>query len=197
VGKDVNNITATFADGQDAGRLQWEAPKLIFRGAMRRVFEGAALAGIRAEGGDLVLADGSRFTLGEPFAGRWAEAIANPPGRLDKLGVKPGMRVAVLDIADPDFLGELVQITQPMNEFSELDILFWGADSVADMARVPDLIPMLGPRGALWIVSRKGKAATIKDVEVMAGAKAHGLVDNKVCSFSATHTALRFTRRKV
>ncbi len=197
MGKDVNNITATFADGQDAGRLQWEAPKLIFRGAMRRVFEGAALAGIRAEGGDLVLADGSRFTLGEPFAGRWAEAIANPPGRLDKLGVKPGMRVAVLDIADPDFLGELVQITQPMNEFSELDILFWGADSVADMARVPDLIPMLGPRGALWIVSRKGKAATIKDVEVMAGAKAHGLVDNKVCSFSATHTALRFTRRKV
>ena len=197
MGKDVSDIAATFADGLDTGRLQWEVSKLIFRGATRRVFEGPALAGIRAEGGDLVLADGGRFTLGEPFAGRWAEAIGNPPGRLDKLGVKPGMRVAVLDIADPDFLGELVQITQPMNEFSELDILFWGADSVADMERVPDLIPMLAPRGALWIVSRKGKAATIKDVEVMAAAKAHGLVDNKVCSFSDTHTALRFTRRKI
>ena len=196
MGKEVSDIAATFAEGPETGRLQWEAPKLIFRGARRRVFEGPALAGIRAEGGDLVLADGSRFTLGEPFAGRWAEAIANPPGRLDKLGVKPGVRVAVLDLADADFLSEVAQRTQPMNEFSELDILFWGADSVAEMSRVPDLIPMLAPKGALWIVSRKGRAATIKDVEVMAGAKAHGLVDNKVCSFSDTHTALRFTRRK-
>ncbi len=196
MGKDATNVAATFPDGPDTGRLQWEAPKLIFRGLTRRVFEGAALAGIRAEGGELVLADASRFTLGEPFAVRWAEAIANPPGRLDKLGVKPGMRVAVLDVADIDFPSELAQRTQPLNAFSDLDILFWGADSAAQMARVPDLIPMLAPKGALWIVSRKGKAATIKDVEVMAGAKAHGLVDNKVCSFSETHTALRFTRRK-
>ncbi|MDB5468610.1 MAG: hypothetical protein JWR84_170 [Caulobacter sp.] len=196
MGKDVSGIAARFADGPDTGRLQWEAPKLLYRGATRRVFEGLALAGIRADSGDLVLADGSRFTLGEPFAGRWAEAIANPPGRLDKLGVKPGMRVAVLDVADPDFLSELAQRTQPLNEFSELDILFWGADSVAEMGRVPDLIPMLAAKGALWVVSRKGKAATIKDVEVMAGAKAHGLVDSKVCAFSDTHTALRFTRRK-
>lgn len=197
MGKDANDITATFADGQEVGRLQWEAPKLIFRADHRLVWQGVALAGVRAEAGDLVLSSGERFALGEPFAARWAEAIANPPGRLDKLGVKPEMRVAVLDIDDADFLGELSQRTQPVNEFSELDILFWGADTVAQMARVPDLIPMLGPKGALWIVSRKGKAATIKDVEVMAAAKAHGLVDNKVCSFSATHTALRFTRRKV
>lgn len=197
MGKDASDITATFADGQEVGRLQWEAPKLIFRGDHRLVWQGAALAGVRAESGDLVLRSGERFALGEPFAARWAEAIANPPGRLDKLGVKPGMRVAVLDIDDADFLGELIQRTQPLNEFSELDTLFWGADTVAQMARVPDLIPMLGPKGALWIVSRKGKAATIKDVEVMAAATAHGLVDNKVCSFSATHTALRFTRRKV
>lgn len=196
MGKEATNVAATFPDGPDTGRLQWEAPKLIFRGVTRRVFEGAALAGIRAEGGELLLADESRFTLGEPFAGRWAEAIANPPGRLDKLGVKPGMRVAVLDVADTDFPSELAQRTQPLNAFSDLDILFWGADTVAQMARVPDLIPMLAPKGALWIVSRKGKAATIKDVEVMAGAKTHGLVDNKVCSFSDTHTALRFTRRK-
>lgn len=196
MGKEADGITARFDDGQETGRLQWEAPKLIFRGEHRLVWQAAALNGIRADGADLVLASGERFTLGEPFAARWAEAIANPPGRLDKLGVKPGMRVALLDIDDPDFFSELIQRTQPMNEFSELDILFWGADSVAEMARVPDLIPMLAPKGALWIVSRKGKAATIKDVEVMAGAKAHGLVDNKVCSFSESHTALRFTRRK-
>jgi hypothetical protein len=45
-------------------------------------------------------------------------------------------------------------------------------------------------------VSLKGKAARVKDVEVMAAAKAHGLVDTKVCAFSDTRTALRFVRRR-
>ena len=196
MGKDASAVAGRFPGGDDIGRLQWEAPRLIFRGAGRRVFEGKALAGIRAEAGELVLSDGSRFTLGEPFAARWAEAIANPPGRLDKLGVKAGMRVAILGVDDPAFFGELTQRTQPLNEFSELDILFYGADDAAQLARIGELVPMLGPRGALWVVSRKGKAATVKDIEVMAAAKAHGLVDNKVCSFSDTHTALRFTRRR-
>ena len=39
------------------------------------------------------------------------------------------------------------------------------------------------PNGAIWVVSRKGKAATLRDVEVIAAAKAGGLVDNKVASF--------------
>jgi hypothetical protein len=196
MGKSVSDIAATFADGQDTGSLQWETPKLIFRGASRRVFEGAALASVRAEGGDLVLADGSRFALGEPFAGRWAEAIANPPGRLDKLGVKPGMRVAVIAVDDADFLGELIQITQPVNEFSELDIVFLAVDTSSDIDAMSGCVQMLAERGAIWIVSRKGKAATIKDVEVIAAGRALGLADTKVCSFSPTHTALRFVRRK-
>jgi len=58
MGKDVDAIPARFADGVDVGRLQWESPKLIFRGAARRVFEGDALKGLIADGGDLVLADG-------------------------------------------------------------------------------------------------------------------------------------------
>jgi hypothetical protein len=38
--------------------------------------------------------------------------------------------------------------------------------------------------------------ARIADGAVMAAATAHGLVDNKVCAFSETRTALRFTRRR-
>ena len=40
-------------------------------------------------------------------------------------------------------------------------------------------------------MSRKGKAATLRDVEVIAAAKAAGLVDNKVACFAATRTSLR------
>jgi len=58
------------------------------------------------------------------------------------------------------------------------------------------LVPALAEKGALWVVSRKGKAATVKDVEVMAAAKSFGLVDNKVVGFSETFTAHRFVRRR-
>ena len=196
MGKDAQ-VRATFADGEDHGRLQYEPPKLLFRGATRRVFAGEALAGVRAEGGDLVLADGSRFALGEKAAASWVEAILNPKGRMDKLGVKAGQRVAILGVEDPDLAWELeARGAQPTDALSDLDLLFYAADSAAELARIADLVPSLSSKGALWVVSRKGKAATVKDIEVMAAAKAQGLVDSKVVGFSATHTALRFTRRR-
>jgi hypothetical protein len=196
MGRDAQ-VAARFADGTDEGRLQYEPPKLLFRGAQRRVWTGEALKGVRADGADLVLADGSRFTLGEVQAGRWAEAINNPKGRLDKLGVKPGLRVAVLGVADDGFAEELAaRGAAVVHDFENLDLFFCAADSVHELSRIGELIPALAEKGALWIVSRKGKAATVKDVEVMAAAKSLGLVDNKVVGFSETLTALRFVRRK-
>ncbi len=196
MGKDAQ-VRARFADGPDEGRLQYEAPKLLFRGRERRVFQGDALNGVRAEGADLVLADGSRFTLGEKQSAAWAAAINNPKGRLDKIGVKPGMRTAILGVADAELAGELAgHDAAQVSDLRDLDLLFYAADSAAELAKVGDLVPALAEKGALWIVSRKGKAATVKDIEVMAAAKAAGLVDNKVVGFSDTLTALRFVRRK-
>jgi hypothetical protein len=190
--------TGAFAEGPEEGRLQHEGDKLIFRGAQRRLWSGEGLKGIRAEGGDLVLADGARFALGEVQAARWADAIANPKSRLDKIGVKSGMRVAVLGVDDAALADELAaRDAAPVNNLSDLDMLFYAADSADDLARIGELVPALAEKGALWVVSRKGKAATVKDVEVMAAAKSFGLVDNKVVGFSDTLTALRFVRRKV
>jgi hypothetical protein len=190
MGKDAQ-VEAIWADGgRDAGRLQYEPPKLIFRGAERRVFEGEALAGVTAEGAELVLAGGARFRLPTPAAS-WADAIARPKGRLEKLGVKPGLRIGLANLDDPAFAAELPALA----DGDPLDLLFYGADSAEDLAAIAALIPRLADRGALWIVSLKGKAR-LKDTDVMAAAKPHGLVDSKVCAFSATHTALKFVRRR-
>ena len=70
-------VRAVFADGEDFGRLQYEAPRLDFRGVRRRVFQGDDLAGLRAEAGDLILADGARFALGDKAAAAWAQAIGS------------------------------------------------------------------------------------------------------------------------
>lgn len=196
MGKDAQ-VRARFSDGEDKGRLQYEPPKLLFRGAQRRVFQGDDLKGVRAEATDLVLADGSRFTLGEKAAASWADTILNPKSRLDKLGVKPGTRVAVLGVADNALAGELAERgADVVVDFNSLDTIFYAADSAEDLAKVGALVPALADKGALWIVSRKGKSATVKDTDVMAAAKAVGLVDNKVVGFSETLTALRFTRRR-
>jgi hypothetical protein len=113
---------------------------------------------------------------------------------LDKLGVKPGMRVAVIDVDDGDFLARLSERTSDVTfgpPLSGTNLVFLGADSIAELMRIAELRSALVPNGAIWIVSRKGKAATLRDVDVIEAAKAAGLVDNKVASFSDTHTALR------
>ena len=113
---------------------------------------------------------------------------------LDKLGVKPGMRVAVIDITDADFLARLAERTSDVTlgpPLPDTDIVFLGADNVDELERIAVLRSALVPSGAIWVVSRKGKAATLRDVDVIDAAKSVGLVDNKVASFSRTHTALR------
>jgi hypothetical protein len=115
---------------------------------------------------------------------------------IDKLGVKPGMRVAIVGPVDPDgtfheLLGERTDDVTDGSPQLETDLVFLAADSQADLARLDDLRRRIRPNGAIWVVSRKGRAATLRDVEVIEAAKSNDLVDNKVASFSASHTALR------
>lgn len=113
---------------------------------------------------------------------------------LDKLGVRPGARVALVDIDDPVFRDLLRQRTSDLTEgraHPETDLVFLGANSLEELARISVLKASIKPHGAIWVVSRKGRAATLRDLDVIEAAKAAGLVDNKVVSFSATHTALR------
>jgi hypothetical protein len=113
---------------------------------------------------------------------------------IDKLGVRPGMRVALIDIEDDAIRPMLADRTSDITEGwpqPETDVVLLGADSTAQLSVLPELATRIRPNGSIWVISRKGKAATIRDVEVMAAGKASGLIDNKVASFSATHTALR------
>jgi hypothetical protein len=115
---------------------------------------------------------------------------------LDKLGARPGMRIAIVGDVDPDgsFRALLADRTSDVTvgrPKADRDIVFLAADSHAELADLAALRERIRPAGAIWVVSRKGRAATIRDVEVMAAAKEAGLVDNKVVSFSATHTSIR------
>jgi len=113
---------------------------------------------------------------------------------LDKLGIRPGMRVAILDVDDPDIRPGIGDRTTDLTEGwpePDTDVVLLGAESVDELGVLESLATRIRPNGAIWVVSRKGKERTIRDVDVIDASKAVGLVDNKVVSFSATHTAIR------
>jgi hypothetical protein len=115
---------------------------------------------------------------------------------LDKLGVRPGSRVAIVGDIDPDgwFRGLLAERTSDVTmgpPQPETDVVFLAADAHEDLAGLRDLRSRIRPAGGIWVVSRKGKAATLRDVEVIAAARSSGLIDNKVVAFSDTHTSIR------
>ena len=113
---------------------------------------------------------------------------------LDKLGIRPGMHVALIDIDDPEIRSLIAERTSDLTEGwpgADTDIVLLGADSRDALAPLEALAARIRPNGAIWVVSHKGKAATLRDVDVIHAAVAAGLVDNKVASFSPTHTALR------
>ena len=121
------------------------------------------------------------------------ERVYSTP-RIDKLGVRPGARVAIVGVPDLDLRDELRARTHDLTEgqpLADTDIVFVAVDRQEELGRLAALRTTIAPNGAIWVVSRKGKAATVRDVEVIAAARAIGLVDNKVASFSPTHTALR------
>ena len=114
---------------------------------------------------------------------------------LDKLGIRPGMRVALIDIDDPEIRAAHRRADdRPDRGLARARHATSSCSAPIRSRRSTPLATLatrIRPNGAIWVVSRKGKAATLRDVEVIDAAKAAGLVDNKVASFSATHTALR------
>jgi hypothetical protein len=196
MGKEASGVWGQLSDGESDGKLLWEPPKLIFRGAVRGIYQGHALRNLRVEGDDLVLSDGTRFTLEAGQADKWLHAIQNPPSRLDKLGVKPGMTVVVDGVEDEAFIAELETRVELGEAEEGIDLLFLAAEDLADFDRLEDWQGALAPKGAVWIVAQKGKGAPLKDAEILEAVRGLGFVDTKVCAFSSSHTALRFVKRK-
>lgn len=177
------------------GKALLETAELIFRGEFRLKIPFREIASLDASDGELRVGyDGgvATFELGRT-AEKWAEKIRNPRGLLDKLGVKPEMTVAVLGIEDDDFMSQLRhRVGEPSCELvTEADLVFYEANRIEDLGRLSELRGAIRPAGVVWVVSPKGKAAVLKDVDVMAAAREAGLVDTKVVGFSDTHTALK------
>jgi hypothetical protein len=112
---------------------------------------------------------------------------------MEKLGVKPGVRISVLGVNDPGFLADLLRAGADVSRRRRRrsDLVFLAIEGRSDLSRLGEVESHLEPAGAVWAVYPKGRK-DLREVEVIEAGVAAGLVDNKVVRFSDTHTALRF-----
>jgi hypothetical protein len=185
--------TAVRAGRRVEGRALLETDELLFRGDdLRLRIPYASVTGVRADDGVLVVEHGGETTTFElgPNAAKWADRIRNPKTVIDKLGVKPGQRVALHGVEEGGFAVALEARGAELVE-TGADHLFAAVETHEDLAGIPRLVPLIARDGALWTLRRKGRK-DLTEADVRAAGKAAGLVDVKVVRFSDTHTAEKF-----
>jgi hypothetical protein len=195
MGKEVL-CSARFGANHGKGKAQLETDALVFRGDFRVSVPLKEVQTVAAEDGQLrVVFPGGEVLLDlGRLAEVWAQKIRAPKGRLDKLGVRPGSRVAVLGIGEPGFREELEQQTGAIakdRKGKDCDLVFLGVEDRKGLEKIASLAGSLGDQAALWIVYPKGQKALTEN-DVLAAGRAAGLTDIKVVRFSETHTALKF-----
>lgn len=184
-----------FGTQASQGQARLEEKELLFRGGFRLRIPFADMKSIEVERGVLNIAfsgGAAAFELG-PAAEKWASKIRSPRGLLDKLGVKPGMKVSLLGMDDGAFKKQLEARTGDVTEGRAAkgsDIVFVKMTEAREASRLKSLRAAIKPDGAVWVVWPKGQKAFREDDARNAGPAA-GLVDVKVASFSDALSALK------
>src|SRR5260370_2194921 len=117
---------------------------------------------------------------------------------LDKLGVKPGSKIAIVNLEEAGFIRQLKERPSDIvtgKPRSKVDLVFIGAQDAAGLRRLVELKTWIEPNGAIWVVRPKGGRSALRDTYVIDAGLAAGLVDNKIASISATHGAMRLVFR--
>ena len=207
----IIDLTRSPSQGRDLGILlrQRKATRLIPLG-----FAGGArekVARVREILPDAVFAEWERGApalrraLARPTAQPvvHASAFAAYAGRplVGRLGIKPGMRVALV-AAPRDIKATLVPLPETVRLAAGLgrssELVLWFVRRPADLNRKLLRIASNLGKAHVWIAWQKGGSATRGDLTqpvVRAQALAAGLVDYKICSIDSDWSALLFKRR--
>jgi hypothetical protein len=217
--------TVRLKDRVSEGKALLETDELVFRGddGLRLKVPFKEMRAVEVRNGELRLEsrDGRAVLELGTQAERWAQKMLHPKSLLDKLGVKPGMRVLVLGLEDGGFMADLRARTDdvvsgeaslPARPTSAsgragrdgvaaaptdagYDAVFVAVDGRQDLDQFADLKRAIKRDGAVWAVFRKGRK-DFNENDVLRGGLEAGLVDVKVVRFSDTHTGSKFVIRK-
>ena len=177
------------------GKALLETDDVIFRGGFRARVPLREISGVAVDSGALTLTwPGGRLELSLGAAAeKWADAIRNPKSVLDKLGVKPGLVVALLGGFDAGFAADLERAlgAPPRSRAAKgCDLVLVLLARPGDEAKLARLKPAIAPDGGVWAVYPKARRDLSEDT-VRAAGRRSGLVDVKVVRFSEALGALK------
>jgi len=118
----------------------------------------------------------------------------------DKLGLKEHQAVHVVGKGDRTLLAKVsVRVNRRFvgpGERTDI-VLYWPSSAEETTATLAALKANLQPAGGIWVITaKKGGEPYVPDRILIPLGLAAGLVDNKICSISDTHTAMRFVIRR-
>jgi hypothetical protein len=194
MGQEVTCAVTVDGDTRTA-RVLLESTEIIIQGRprlklpFREMTEPAAARGVlsfSSPAGRVRIAVGAK-------AADWLAAIRTPTPRLDKLRVKPGLRVAAARVEDDDFLAAVAARTGTAVRkrlAGRADIVVLGAEAPAHLVALGKARAMIAPAGMIWVLWPKGRREFGED-HVRRAALALDLVDVKVVAFDARLSALK------
>jgi hypothetical protein len=113
-----------------------------------------------------------------------------------KLGIEPGMRVALL--GGPRPLADELGASRTLRGRYDVIVLFATSRAMLER-RLPAVLRARNERGTVWIAWQKRSSGVQSDVaerDVRDIGLGTGLVDNKVCAIDEIWAALRFVARR-
>lgn len=199
-------IECRVRSGTQSGRgtALLESSEILFRGEFRLRIPLKDVSALEARDGRLRVEwpqGTATFELGAQ-AEKWAARIRNPRSLMDKLGVKAGSRIVTLGLRDdaPDARALLDELRARAGALAaadgaghagrENDLAFVGLSSRRDLPRLAAARAAIRSTGAVWAVWPKGRPELRED-DVRAFARGHGLVDVKVARVSDSLSGLK------
>jgi hypothetical protein len=191
---------AIWGDKKGNVALRLEGNALIVRGIVRATVPVRDMQNVHADGDVLRFRFGNddvALNLGRADATRWAKAISTPPPSLaKKLGITPGLRVAVVGHIDDAALAEALAEGVTVRSDPAL-IVVRADDERAIETAMSEHGTSLRAGLSIWIVYRKGKDVPFNETAVRAFMRSQHLVDSKVAAVSEVLTGARFSIRQI
>ncbi|MFQ5422867.1 MAG: hypothetical protein ACE5F9_02685 [Phycisphaerae bacterium] len=182
------------------GKVRMDGGYIDFAGSTKFRFRLAEIRKPRQEA-DLIYFDfhGTPVSIGldERTATRWIGSILNPESLADKLGVKAGHTVRVMNLDDGDLVSSIenkrakIVTSRP----AECDMVMLGVERAAELRQIGDLSETLRPGGAIWVVLPK-TTRTVTRANVITAVREAGLDNVKTFDYSETQAAYKVMRRK-
>lgn len=184
---------------QHDGKVRLEVDHIDFAGATKYRFRLCEIRSPRRES-DSILFDfhGNPVTIKLTSARQsadWIEYILHPQTLMDKLGVKEGHTVRVMNLDDGDLLRMLEDrkthvVAQPADR---CDVVMLGVERPSELTQIEDLAASLNADGAIWVVLPKS-VRTVTKANVLSAAREAGLSHVEMIDYSESQAAYKIVR---